>query len=176
MAMTPPDDIRSLIAHLVREQINDVVREELAAVTSVAAYAATPSTAAADQPSSTISSSRTTQRGVRVEPVGVTNDADLNSFARRLLHLFENPKNRDDLIQGRLTFRLESHPHASMATPVGAGGPAAHRVDSGVVSERTVTEAARNGTALVVAAGVAITPLAIDKARSLNVHIERDTR
>lgn len=174
--MTPPDDIRSLIAHLVREQINDVIQEELAAVTGVAAYGATPSPAVEDQQSSTISSSRTTQRGVRVEPVRVTNDAELNSFARQLLHLFENPRNRDDLRQGRLTFRLEGHPHASTATPVGAAGPAEHRVESGVVSERTVTKAARNGTALVVAAGVVITPLAIDKARSLNVHIERDTR
>ena len=41
-----------------------------------------------------------------VETVSLRTDADLDAFVRRLLRLFENPKQRDALRAGRLRFRL----------------------------------------------------------------------
>src|ERR1700733_12830488 len=41
-----------------------------------------------------------------VETVSVRTDQELAAFVTRLLHLFENPRRRDDLRSGRLRFRL----------------------------------------------------------------------
>jgi pyruvate/2-oxoglutarate dehydrogenase complex dihydrolipoamide acyltransferase (E2) component len=102
-----------------------------------------------------------------VETVGLRNDADLDAFVKRLLRLFENPKQRDALRAGRLRFRL-----AAAAGP-GSVQPA-HRVDKGAVTEAMVRQAARAGARLVLGRRAVLTPLARDRARAAGVEIERE--
>ena len=102
-----------------------------------------------------------------VETVSLRNDADLDAFVKRLLQLFENPKQRDALRAGRLRFRL-----AAAAGP-GSAQPA-HRVDKGAVTEAMVRQAARAGARLVLGRRAVLTPLARDRARAAGVEIERE--
>ena len=102
-----------------------------------------------------------------VETVGLRTDADLGAFVRRLLHLFENPKHRDELRSGRLRFRL-----APAALP-GSAQPA-HRAEKGAVTEAMVAEAAKAGARLVLGRRAVLTPLARDRARAAGVEIERE--
>jgi len=102
-----------------------------------------------------------------VETVSLRTDADLGAFVRRLLHLCENPKHRDDLRSGRLRFRL-----APVAVP-GSAQPA-HRVEKGAVTEAMVAEAAKAGARLVLGRRAVLTPLARDRARAAGVEIERE--
>ena len=102
-----------------------------------------------------------------VETVSLRTDADLGAFVLRLLHLFENPKHRDELRSGRLRFRL-----AALAVP-GSAQPA-HRVDKGAVTEAMVAEAAKAGARLVLGRRAVLTPLARDRARAAGVEIERE--
>lgn len=102
-----------------------------------------------------------------VETVSLRNDADLDAFVKRLLRLFENPKQRDALRAGRLRFRL-----AAAAGP-GSVQPA-HRVDKGAVTEAMVRQAARAGARLVLGRRAVLTPLARDRARVAGVEIERE--
>ena len=102
-----------------------------------------------------------------VETVSLRTDADLDAFVRRLLRLFENPKQRDALRAGRLRFRL-----AAAAGP-GSVQPA-HRVDKGAVTEAMVRQAARAGARLVLGRRAVLTPLARDRARMAGVEIERE--
>lgn len=102
-----------------------------------------------------------------VETVSLRNDADLGAFVKRLLRLFENPKQRDALRAGRLRFRL-----AAAAGP-GSVQPA-HRVDKGAVTEAMVRQAARAGARLVLGRRAVLTPLARDRARVAGVEIERE--
>jgi hypothetical protein len=102
-----------------------------------------------------------------VETVSLRTDADLDAFVKRLLRLFENPKQRDALRAGRLRFRL-----AAAAGP-GSVQPA-HRVDKGAVTEAMVRRAARAGARLVLGRRAVLTPLARDRARAAGVEIERE--
>jgi hypothetical protein len=102
-----------------------------------------------------------------VETVSLRTDADLDAFVKRLLRLFENPKQRDALRAGRLRFRL-----AAAAGP-GSVQPA-HRVDKGAVTEAMVRQAARAGARLVLGRRAVLTPLARDRARVAGVEIERE--
>jgi hypothetical protein len=102
-----------------------------------------------------------------VETVSLRTDADLDAFVKRLLRLFENPKQRDALRAGRLRFRL--------AAAVGPGSvQPAHRVDKGAVTEAMVRQAARAGARLVLGRRAVLTPLARDRARAAGVEIERE--
>jgi hypothetical protein len=102
-----------------------------------------------------------------VETVSLRTDADLDAFVKRLLRLFENPKQRDALRAGRLRFRL-----AAAAGP-GSVQPA-HRVDKGAVTEAMVRQAARAGARLVLGRRAVLTPLARDRSRAAGVEIERE--
>jgi hypothetical protein len=102
-----------------------------------------------------------------VETVSLRTDADLGAFVWRLLHLFENPKHRDELRSGRLRFRL-----APVAVP-GSAQPA-HRVEKGAVTEAMVAEAAKAGARLLLGRRAVLTPLARDRARAAGVEIERE--
>jgi hypothetical protein len=102
-----------------------------------------------------------------VETVSLRSDADLMAFVRRLLHLFENPRQREALRTGRLAFRLAA------ATGPGSVQPS-HRVEKGAVTEAMVTAAARAGARLVLGRGAVLTPLARDRARAAGVDISRE--
>ena len=98
----------------------------------------------------------------------ITSDAELAAFARHLLHLFENPKNRADLRAGRLTFRLAGVQRGS--------GASARRVERGAVTERQIAELAGSGATLVLGPRAVLTPLARERARALGVTIEKERR
>jgi len=85
----------------------------------------------------------------------------------RLLHLFENPKHRDDLRSGRLRFRL-----AAAAVP-GSVQPS-RRVEKGAVTEAMVAAAAREGARLVLGPRAVLTPLGRDRARAAGVEIVKE--
>ena len=110
----------------------------------------------------------TPRDGVRdVETVSLRTDAELAAFVTRLLHLFENPRHRDDLRSGRLRFQLP---------PAGVAGSArpAHRIEKGAVTEAAVREAAQAGARLVLGRRAVLTPLARDRARAAGVEIEKE--
>jgi len=104
----------------------------------------------------------------RTDAVRITSDAELAAFARHLLHLFENPKNRADLRAGRLTFRLAGVQRGP--------GASARRVERGAVTERQIAELAGSGATLVLGPRAVLTPLARERARALGVTIEKERR
>ena len=105
----------------------------------------------------------------RVDAVRIATDADLDAFVRQLLRLFENPKTRADLRNGRLSFRL--------ANPQSGGTQAAtHRIDKGAVTERQIVDIATSGGTLTLGPKAVLTPLAREKARSLGVTINKERR
>ena len=103
------------------------------------------------------------------EMITIRNDAELADFVLRLLHLFENPKHREDLRTGRLSFRLISAPHGGTSNPV-------RRIERGAVTEAMVRDAARAGARLVLGQNAVLTPLARDRARSDGVIVEKERR
>jgi hypothetical protein len=102
-----------------------------------------------------------------VETVSVRTDQELAAFVTRLLHLFENPRRRDDLRSGRLRFRLMAAGAAGSARPT-------RRIDKGAVTEAAVRDAARAGARLVLGRRAVLTPLARDRARAAGVEIEKE--
>jgi hypothetical protein len=102
-----------------------------------------------------------------VETVMLRTDADLAGFVSRLLHMFENPKQREDLRAGRLRFRF-----APVAAP-GSYRPV-HRIEKGAVTEAAVREAARAGAKIVLGPNAVLTPLGRDRARAEGVEVEKE--
>jgi hypothetical protein len=100
--------------------------------------------------------------------VRISTDDDLHAFALRVLKLADNPKMRRDLIGRRIRFTLSGQ--------AAGGQAAAHRVDKGAVTERTVVAAAKAGARLVLGPRAVLTPLAKDKARALGVAIQNEER
>ncbi|MBM7516550.1 hypothetical protein [Nocardioides nitrophenolicus] len=163
--MTSPD-LRALIADVVREVVADLVGPA-----ATPAAPAPPVAAAPAPPAGVAGAEHVTPAALRerVEPVRIADDADLDRFARQLLALFENPKNRQDLRAGRLRFRLEGG-----AAAVVPEARAAQRIDAGAVTERQVKAAAEAGRRLVLGRKAVLTPLAREKARALGVPIEKE--
>ncbi len=94
-----------------------------------------------------------------VESVQITNDADLAAFVRRVL------ERQDAVKSGQLRFTLGSVLAASTAP---AGGVAI----KGVITEQVVNQHAAAGV-LILAADAVLTPLGRDRARKLNLRLER---
>jgi hypothetical protein len=107
-----------------------------------------------------------------VQTVSLRTDQELAAFVTRLLHLFENPRRRDDLRSGRLRFRLAAG-GAGLAGPGGSARPT-RRIDKGAVTEAAVRDAARAGARLVLGRRAVLTPLARDRARAAGVEIEKE--
>ncbi|HEX5190854.1 MAG TPA: hypothetical protein VFW16_15015 [Streptosporangiaceae bacterium] len=137
MSAIPPDELRQL----VREVLADVVGERTPPV---------PGHPAGDDATWT---------------VRISTDDDLHAFALRVLKLAGNPKVRQDLLSGRVRFRLAGTP---------AAGPVVHQVEKGAVTERAVAAAAAAGARLVLGPRAVLTPLARDKARALGVPISKE--
>jgi hypothetical protein len=102
----------------------------------------------------------------REQTVRLHTSEDLRSFVLHLVELAADPARRQDILNGRLRFRLEP--------PPGAAEAAVHRLDKGAVTERAVRAAARDHACLVLGRRAVLTPLARDAARALGVAIERD--
>lgn len=157
-------ELRELVASVVREMVGDLVQD---AVREAAVRQAAPSAARTHGPGRQLVTVPG-QRG-RTEAVRITDDADLDRFARHLLELFENPKNRQDLKSGRLRFCLGNPASRSD----GGSGPAT-RIERGAVTERQVKAAADSGQRLILGPRAVLTPLGREKAKALDVHIEKE--
>lgn len=171
--------LRALIRQVLRDAVPADLQKKLSAAlarkSGAAAIAkAKPDRAAADD---------------RGEEVVIGSDADLNSFVQRLLAMAEDSATREALKSGQKRFRLvksagrlsaasrhrereESRRPASSQASTGRSD--GNRIDKGLVAERHIVAAAKNGKKLTIAKGVAVTPLARDKARQLGVVIERE--
>jgi hypothetical protein len=145
-------ELRALVREVVRDAVADLV----------------PPPTVADhngiQPAGPLNADEKT----RIDTVRIATDNDLDTFVRQLLRLFENPKTRADLRNGRLSFRLAGGPASSLAT--------SHRIDSGAVTERHIVDIAVSGGGLVLGRKAVLTPLAREKARALGVSISRERK
>ena len=150
----PPLDLRAVIADVVRELVAEMP-----------AGALQPGAEASDS----LGAAGRAEGPPRIETVRIGDDADLDRFARRLLALFDNPKNRHDLRTGRLRFRLQG---GAAATP--GGDRPAVRVEAGAVTERQVKAAAESGRRIVLGPRAVLTPLGRERARALGIPIEKE--
>lgn len=145
------DQLRALVREVVRDAVAGVV----------------PATTAAVPPAPAPTGPLATDEKTRTDTVRIATDQDLDAFVRQLLRLYENPKTRDDLRAGRLSFRLARN---------GRGTPATRRIDTGAVTERHVAEMAESGGVLVLGRKAVMTPLAREKARALGITIEKERK
>ena len=145
-------DLRALVREVVRDAVAELVPPP-----TVANHNGV-------QPTGPLSADEKT----RVDTVRIATDTDLDGFVRQLLRLFENPKTRADLRNGRLSFRLAGAPASSSA--------ASHRIDSGAVTERHIVDVAASGGGLILGRKAVLTPLAREKARALGVSIQKERR
>ena len=141
------DQLRALVREVVRDAVAGVV----------------PTAPVALEPTGPLAADEKT----RTDTVRIATDQDLDAFVRQLLRLFENPKTRDDLRSGRLSFRLAGNGRAT---------PATRRIDSGAVTERHIADMADSGGVLVLGRKAVLTPLAREKARTLGITIEKERK
>jgi len=159
-----------LDADTLRALVRDVLREVLPTPGAPTPGAPAPSAVGAPPLAAPpqVGAVYTVRDGVEaVETVSLRTDQELAAFVSRILHLFENPKHRDDLRAGRLRFRL-----AASGSP-GSPRPA-YRIEKGAVTEAAVRDAARVGARLVLGRRAVLTPLARDRARASGVEIEKE--
>lgn len=161
-----PAELRAIVAQVVREVVADVARNDA----HRASPAPTPAARTANsggpaiQPSGPLNAATRS----RTETVRITGNTDLQSFAYRLLDLFESPKTREDVRTGRLKFELAGGVAAASAPG------AVERIEQGAVTERKIAAAASAGTRLVLGRRAVLTPLAREKARTLGVPVEKE--
>jgi hypothetical protein len=108
--------------------------------------------------------------GGTVRAVRLASDEELNAFVAEVLRLAGDPRQRHDLLAGRLRFTLAGPPGGR---PPGAAA-AARRIEKGAVTERAVLAAAKAGERLVLGPRAVLTPLARDKARALGVPVQKE--
>ena len=121
------DELRALIAVTVREAVADIVttsvRQALSDLPASAspvrpARTAVPTAATLDPTAAGPALPRTVPGTGRVESIRIGSDGDLDAFARHLLELFENPKNRQDTRAGQYRFTIPpGHGPAGPPTP-----------------------------------------------------------
>jgi hypothetical protein len=137
-----------LDAATLRTLVREVIAEEVAALKSGARAASAPTD----------------------HPVRIAGDADLAAFAREVLALAADPARRAAIDAGTYPFRLQGAGGAPAARPAAAASP---QVSEGVVTETMIGRLAEGTRRLLLAPGVAVTPLARDAARRRNIAIER---
>lgn len=106
--------------------------------------------------------------------VVIETNGDLEAFARRLLTIYENPRDRQAVRSGKMRFRLRSRPSA--ASSAAERATQSLRVEKGPVTERMVKEAASLGRRIVLGPGAVLTPMGRDAARTLHVEVEKEKR
>lgn len=154
---------RDQLRLLVREVVRDAVAG-LAAPASPPAPRAAPAAPHGPVPTGPLAA----EQRSRTDSVRIGSDQDLDAFVRHLLRLFENAKTRDDLRQGRLSFRLSGSTRGATA--------ASRRFERGAVTERHVAELAESGATLVLGPGAVLTPLGRERARALGLTITKERR
>jgi hypothetical protein len=168
-----PDQVSAEVRAMVAEVVRDVVSEVARGSSRSPAASVPPASPASpapvlDRPQPT-GPAKAAGRS-RVETVRLTGSTDLQRFALRLLELYDNPKTREDVRTGRLSFELAG----GVAAPAAPG--AVERVERGAVTERTVAAAATTGARLVLGPRAVLTPLGREKARALGVVVEKERR
>lgn len=153
--MIDREQLRLLVREVVRDAVRDVKPPAPAPATPP------PPPAATVVPTGPLAA----DEKARTDTVRIATDVDLDGFVRTLLALFENPKTRADLRQGRLKFRL-----ARTAT----NGASSHRIDRGAVTERHIADLAGTGATLVLGPRAVLTPLAREKARALGITVSKE--
>lgn len=170
---------REALRGLIRQVLQDAVPADLQKKLS----AALKNKASVPKPGKATAAANPAER--RTDEISIASDADLERFIYRLLALAEDADSREAIKSGRIKFRLAKSgqrplnspaapPRAERAPAAAAQSTGGHRIDKGLVAERHVVAAAKSGKKLTVAKGVAVTPLARDKARQLGVVIERE--
>jgi hypothetical protein len=164
------DQVSAEVRAMVAQVVHDVVAE-VARGSSPSPAAGLPAVSPAPvldrpQPTGPVNAAARS----RVETVRLSGSTDLQRFALRLLELYDNPKTREDVRTGRLSFELAG----GVAAPAAPG--AVERVERGAVTERTVAAAATTGARLVLGPRAVLTPLAREKARALGVVVEKERR
>lgn len=149
-------DLRTLVREVVRDAIGDLAAQN--APTSVDHNGLRPT------------GPLNAEERSRVDTVRIVSDADLDAFVRQLMRLFENPKTRADVRNGRLSFRLAG------AQTAAASQQATHRIESGAVTERHIVDIAASGGSATLGPRAVLTPLAREKARALGVTIHKERR
>jgi hypothetical protein len=187
-----PDALRELVREVLRDILPAAAPAAPAAVPAVPPTSVPPTSDPApsrlDRPSPRPAAGA--RPDVRLQPVRVATDEELHQFVLQVLRLADNPKQRRDLLAGRLRFTLAAADRlmaggaggpppgtrpAAMGDHGEAGaGPADHRVEKGAVTERVVVAAASAGARLVLGPRAVLTPLARDRARALGVPIEKE--
>lgn len=96
-----------------------------------------------------------------VETVRIASDADLMAFAGRVIEA------QAAVASGALRFTLAGAAAAAAPAPMATGAAL-----TGVITETTINRHASAGR-LLLAPGAVVTPLARDRARQLNLKLER---
>ena len=152
------------LPHLVAAE-NPPDRPSTGAFTSVDSVAAHPGSARhGPQP--------LVDAGGDVVHVSVEDDRELSALVFDVLRYAENPRRREDIRTGRLTFRLSGS--QGSASPVDGTVPGYVRVDKGALTERMVQAAAGTGSGFIIGRGASVTPLAAESARQRGITIERE--
>lgn len=169
---SPGPDLRDLVASVVKEVVGDLVKDAIRDTVHPSGTSDPILSSVSPAGSSPVGDEFVAMRehGVRIEAARITDDAELDQFARRLLALFENPKNRQELRAGRLKFRLAKPSTSSAGVAIGP----ATRIERGAVTERQVKAAAESGHRIILGRRAVLTPLGREKARALNVPIEKE--
>jgi hypothetical protein len=161
------EELRALVREVVREAVTGLTAQVPRPPAAAVPAAPVQPASVAEQMGLEPTGPRAADGRVRTEEVRLNDDADLDGFVRKLLRLFENPKNRADIKAGRLRFRLGG-------TTRSAPGGAVHRIDSGAVTERQIADLA--GGTLILGRRAVLTPLAREKARTLGITITKERR
>lgn len=101
-----------------------------------------------------------------VEQVRISNDADLMAFAQRVVEA------QAAVASGKLRFTLVGATKAASAPAAPATASVPAGMLTGVITETMVNHHAGAGR-LLLAPGAVVTPLARDRARQLNLKLER---
>jgi len=108
-----------------------------------------------------------------VEEVTISSDADLSRFVKHLLALSKNAETWLAVEEGAWKFRFKDGAvkAATRSTPTGK----AERIEKGVVSETRIAVLAKEGVSRIeLGRSAVLTPLGRDKARQLNISVERE--
>lgn len=109
--------------------------------------------------------------------VTVGSDADLDRFARDVVHAAEHQDLKAALMAGNVRFALSTNqPQAARQTPRPTGNPepkGTFHMTSGVLTESKIAELAATNARIIVGTGVVLTPLARDRAREVKVELVR---
>jgi len=142
----------------LRKLVREALREALPAAKAVAS-----------EISSFASRMRAALAGARRVEVVVSTDAELTAFAQEVARACEQADLKTALMSGQVTFSLgKGQASASVSSR------STHRMDKGVLTESLVIELGKTHGRVVLGKGVAITPLARDRAREAKLEIVRE--